>query len=83
MPSQAVRHKGLGREHDGDCPLARMSSERYVTDPHRGRDSAEASAEAYTRVKLSVREFAALRYGVARDPDGIFFFQASSIEISI
>ncbi len=63
-----------------DDPIA--DAQKHRAAPHRGGDNAEATAEAYNRVKLSVREFAARRYGVARDPDGIFFFQASSIDIS-
>lgn len=46
-------------------------------------DDPEASAGAYERVKLSAREFAARRYGVARDADGVVFFQATSIDIKV
>jgi len=60
-------------------PAAEAQRRRAVT---RSSESAEASAGAYDRVKLSAREFAARRYGVARDADGTFFFQASSIDIN-
>ena len=72
----------------GRQQAARLASEDPAAEAQRRRGASpasqrpETSAGAYDRVKLSAREFAARRYGVARDADGIFFFQASSIDIN-
>ncbi len=57
-------------------PIVEAQRRRSTLD--RVRNSAEETAQAYDRVKLSAREFAARRYGVARDPDGIFFSRRAS-----
>jgi hypothetical protein len=68
---------------------SRLAVEDPVAEAQKRRGGArrggdpEASAGAYERVKLSAREFAARRYGVARDADGVVFFQATSIDIRV